>query len=480
MSFLRSFSKVSSYTVNISDPQDLINTDIESQLYQAGTYVAELIGTYVDWKGTMDLEIRVADHTKSPYPDVDGILPALGSVNWINGRWENSTLIEATTGNDQYPNQPDIGTTIYLSADGTIRNYGMPVWIDPNPNRFITPNLPEGHFDFIGVLTHEVFHALGLYGATWQWRDMVSENSGLSFFVGEKTSTLYGGDLPLAASYSDHYGNTEYSENRVPSGLMFQWGNYYGNRLDIGRIDLAILEDLGYSIISYENLPLFDLIDSNPNVSDSQVTDYLYGDYQNNTIYTDLSDKGDFIDGGTGIDTVIYSELKANFTWAKFVVDPTPDSGIEPWEGWSFNQDSLKNIERIEFEDSKVALDLDGTAGITAKILGAFLGPSGIERADLVGVGLELLDSGTTYEEFLQAALDAVFGPSPSGAELVNHFYGTLTGQLAPQSLIDQYGSLIDNGSLSPVSLAMQVAENELNLQNIDLVGLATTGIEYT
>jgi len=468
-----------SYTINISDPQDLVSSDVESQLYQAGNYVAELIGTYVDWKGTMDLEIRVADHTKSPYPDVDGILPALGSVNWINGRWENSTLIEATTGNDQYPNQPDIGNTIYLSADGTVRNYGMPVWIDPNPNRFVTPNLPEGHFDFIGVLTHEVFHALGLYSVTWQWRDLVIENSGLSFFVGEKTSTLYGGDLPLAASYSDHYGNTEYSENRVPSGLMFQWGNYYGNRLDIGRIDLAILEDLGYSIISYENLPLFDLIDSNPNVSDSQVTDYLYGDYQNNTIYTDLSDKGDFIDGGTGIDTVVYSELKANFTWAKFVVDPTPESGIEPWEGWSFNQDSLKNIERIEFEDSKLALDLDGNAGITAKILGAFLGASGIERTDLVGVGLDLLDSGTTYESFLQAALDAVFGPSPSGATLVNHFYGTLTGQSAPQSLIEQYGSLIDNGSLSPVSLAMQVAEYELNLQNIDLVGLSTTGIEY-
>ena len=80
----------------------------------------------------------------------------------------------------------------------------------------------------------------------------------------------------------------------------------------------------------------------------------------------------------------------------------------------------------------------------------------------------------------LQAALDAVFGQNPSGATLVNHFYGTLTGQSAPQSLIEQYGSLVDNGSLSPVSLAMQVAENELNLQNIDFVGLATTGIEYT
>ena len=52
-------------------------------------------------------------------------------------------------------------------------------------------------------------------------------------------------------------------------------------------------------------------------------TDYLYGDYQNNTIYTDLRPtEGDFIDGGTGIDAVVYSELTANFAWAKFVVDP--------------------------------------------------------------------------------------------------------------------------------------------------------------
>jgi hypothetical protein len=261
---------------------------------------------------------------------------------------------------------------------------------------------------------------------------------------------------------------------------MFQWGNYHGNRLDIGRIDLAILEDLGYSIISYENLPLFDLIDSNPIVNDSIFTNNLYGDYQNNTIYTDTSDGGDFIDGGTGIDTVVYSELTINFSWAKFIVDPEPNSNLKSWEGWSFNQDDLKNIERIEFADSKLALDIDGNAGTTAKILGAFLGASGIQRADLVGVGLDLLDSGATYEGFLQAALDAVFGQNPSGATLVNHFYRTLTGQSAPQSLIEQYGSLIDNGSLSPVSLAMQVAENELNLQNIDLVGLATTGIAYT
>ena len=200
------------------------------------------------------------------------------------------------------------------------------------------------------------------------------------------------------------------------------------------------------------------------------------------TVRDIITPKGgsDFVDGGAGIDVVVYASEKENFTWAKFVVDPTPESGLESWEGWSFNQDDLKNIERVKFKNVSIALDLDGHAGITAKILGAFLGASGIEQADLVGIGLDLLDGGTTYESFLRAALEAVFGPNPSGATLVNHFYGTLTGQSAPQSLVDEYGSLIDNGSLSPVDLAMQVAENELNLQNIDLVGLATSGIEYT
>ncbi len=60
---------------------------------------------------------------------------------------------------------------------------------------------------------------------------------------------------------------------------------------------------------------------------------------------------------------------------------------------------NIFNIERIGFSDSKLALDIDGNAGTTAKILGAFLG-AGYQRADLVGVGLDLLDSGTTYEGF--------------------------------------------------------------------------------
>ena len=182
----------------------------------------------------------------------------------------------------------------------------------------------------------------------------------------------------------------------------------------------------------------------------------------------------DKIVGANGLDIVIFNKNKNDS-----IIQIGNDGSFQS-VGFGSEINTLISIERIKFLDRGIALDLSGNAGTTAKILGAFLGASGIQRTDLVGVGLDLLDSGATYEGFLQAALDAVFGQNPSGATLVNHFYGTLTGQSAPQSLIAQYGSLIDNGSLSPVSLAMQVAENELNLQNINLVGLASTGIEYT
>ena len=215
------------------------------------------------------------------------------------------------------------------------------------------------------------------------------------------------------------------------------------------------------------------------NVIGTEYADKLFGNDENNIITLNGGD--DYVDGGSGIDRIIVGLAKSNFKLSASEDGNTLEFNLDTRSNpFGYNKVGLIDVERVSLTDANIAIDIDGHAGITAKILGAFLGASGIERADLVGVGLGLLDNGLSYEDFLQEALDAVFGPSPSGAELVNHFYGTLTGQSAPQSLIDQYGSLIDDGSLSTVSLAMQVAENELNLQNIDLVGLASTGIEYT
>ena len=46
----------------------------------------------------------------------------------------NQTLEECITGIDSNPSSPDAGCTIYLASDGSIRNYGFPVWFDPDPS----------------------------------------------------------------------------------------------------------------------------------------------------------------------------------------------------------------------------------------------------------------------------------------------------------------------------------------------------------
>ena len=80
----------------------------------------------------------------------------------------------------------------------------------------------------------------------------------------------------------------------------------------------------------------------------------------------------------------------------------------------------------------------------------------------------------------MELAISIVFGETPNSRSVVATFYQNLTGQQAPESVIDTYASLLDDGDLSLLSLSLQVADNEINLSNINLVGLSSTGIEYS
>lgn len=191
----------------------------------------------------------------------------------------------------------------------------------------------------------------------------------------------------------------------------------------------------------------------------------------NDLIY--LPGGNQIIDGNAGIDTVVYTAEQGSYTL-------TLNNGVfAVIRNQNGDRHELINIERIQFSDKKLALDLDGNAGKTAKLLGAFLGSAGVQNRDYVKIGLEILDQGTSYTDLLQLAINEVFGSNPKGSDIVSHFYRSLTGEPAPQELLDTYGLMIDSGSLKASDLAYQVAEHPLNLQNINLVGLASTGLEY-
>ena len=73
----------------------------------------------------------------------------------------------------------------------------------------------------------------------------------------------------------------------------------------------------------------------------------------------------------------------------------------------SDDTDYLTNIERLKFSDKSIAIDLDGNAGTTAKILGAVFGKESVLNKSYVGIGLSFLDAGWTYDNLAGLALDA-------------------------------------------------------------------------
>ncbi|MCY3689907.1 MAG: hypothetical protein OXG90_13150 [Gammaproteobacteria bacterium] len=185
--------------------------------------------------------------------------------------------------------------------------------------------------------------------------------------------------------------------------------------------------------------------------------------------------------GGDGLDFAVYVGARDGYNVATdpdgIVIRAKNDTGgtatIET------GTDRLFDIERISFADINLAFDFKGNAGRAVKTIGAFLGADGIRDSGLVGYVLNLLDNGMPYVELLQTAIETVFGQDPDGPAMVRYFFEALTGQQAPEDIVNDLGGMVGSGGVSALELAMLAADHELNLANIDFVGLAASGVEY-
>jgi Ca2+-binding RTX toxin-like protein len=295
----RGIAVTNSYTFKILDPNDLVSAAIEASITIDAQYVIGLVSRFIDWKGTMDFVVEIRPASELTWSDADGLLPSFIQAAWTGSAWTNQTMTEARTGIDPNPNRPDAGLTIYLADDGTIKNYGAPVWFDPNPGFEVNPAVPSGMHDFVGILTHEIFHSLGFVNYTQEWAARMVSAGDISYFTGARSEALYGGAIPFRTG-SDHYGYAQDSSVPIKRGLMYEYGNYQQNRLDIGRIDLAMLADMGYTIKTYDGLSLFEMIDTATSLTGTGAGETLYGDYHSNAISGGGGD--DSIEAGSGDD----------------------------------------------------------------------------------------------------------------------------------------------------------------------------------
>ncbi len=185
----------------------------------------------------------------------------------------------------------------------------------------------------------------------------------------------------------------------------------------------------------------------------------------------------DNLHGETSNDTALYEGPQSNYTITSIsggyrVSDTTGHDGT----------DTLINVERLQFADSRIALDLDpmnGKAALTAKILGAVFGAASVSNIEYVGIGLHYLDEGMSYADLMKFALDARLGSGFSNADEVALLYSNLVGVQPPADDLNYYVETLTSGQFTQTTLAIMAADLDLNLANINLVGLTQTGLEY-
>lgn len=198
--------------------------------------------------------------------------------------------------------------------------------------------------------------------------------------------------------------------------------------------------------------------------------------------YTQIFNGGlgnDTIDGNGGVDYAIYSGARSSFTLQLDKNSLLPDQIIvtDQRAGPGSNgTDSLKSIERIIFTDFALALDLNGSAGIVAKLIGAVFGAGSISNAQYVAIGLSELDKGTSYEDLAALAIDAAGAKSPE--QVTTLLWSNVVGSPPTTDQILPYIDMLHKET-TVGTLGMFAAEHEINQANINLTGLVANGITF-
>jgi len=197
----------------------------------------------------------------------------------------------------------------------------------------------------------------------------------------------------------------------------------------------------------------------------------LAGNALSNTL--EGSAGNDTLDGGAGADTAAFSGARSSSTITKTASGYTV-SGTD-------GTDTLTSIERLQFTDQKLAIDLDlgQSGGNTVRIIGAaFDAPAIAAHPDWVGLGLTFFDSGQSIQQVSALVAQLM---NLSNADLVTTLYTNVVGAPPDNATRDSFVALLQGsgGTMTQGELLVLASEVSINEQNINLAGLQQGGVEF-
>ena len=185
----------------------------------------------------------------------------------------------------------------------------------------------------------------------------------------------------------------------------------------------------------------------------------------------------DFFDGGLGLDTVVY-----NGPMERYTINKTGNRYVVSEPTGSDDTDYLINIERLQFSNTKVALDMTGNAGDAARLIGALLGPSYVKDKALAGVVIGLLDQNYSTQTIATLGLGTStyigLAGSSSNEDFVKHVFKNVIGRPPAEAELQTYVGMLSAGT-SQAALAVMAADTEFTAAQIGLTGLALHGWEF-
>jgi hypothetical protein len=175
------------------------------------------------------------------------------------------------------------------------------------------------------------------------------------------------------------------------------------------------------------------------------------------------------IDGGLGLDRSIYSDQVSNYQITRLADNKFGLKHIHNSSSQNIS-DTLVNIERLQFSDINVALDIAGTAGQAYRIYEAVLG----RAPDLEGLGYWIndMDNGVSLTTIAKGFVSSPefqskYGANPSYETYLNLLYNNILDRDPDTDGMNYWVSNMRNGIDTPAIVLASFSEGYENTANV-------------